>query len=185
MIHFAKPYDSEKNYLDAINREMDKIQNPKDWLCILDGDTMFLQPDFGHQLEDYVRKYPGTGMFVSYASRCSYGYQVPDGVDQDNPSIIYHKMKADQIRDRYQGKAKVINTRISGHLMLLQKITWDELYPVIHSRVKIRGKKILGVDTQISWAIIKSGRKIRLMQGVYLLHYCRLLEGKHIKTHLE
>lgn len=185
MIHFSIPYCADQNFLEAINREFDLVTNPKDWMVIMDGDTMFLQSDFGTQLQEYIEKYPNTGMFTSYASRCSYHYQVPEGVDQENPSIIYHKIISDRQRAENSVNAIRINTRIAGHLMMIRKDTWISIYPEVKRRVSVKNKKVLGVDTQISWAVIKSGRKILLMKGVYVLHYFRLLEGRNAKLHLK
>lgn len=184
MIHFSTPYAADKNFFEAICREFEKIGNKSDWLVLMDGDVMLLQPDFGEQLQEYIDRFPDTGMFTCYASRCSYGYQVPPGVDQENPNMLYHKMISDKCRDMYQGTVKEIETRIAGHLMMIKKSTWTAILPELRSRILRKNKKVLGVDTQITWAILKSGRSVRLMKGVYVLHYFRLLEGRNTKTHL-
>jgi glycosyltransferase involved in cell wall biosynthesis len=46
------------------------------------------------------------------------------------------------------------------------------------------GANLLGVDTQISIILRSYGLKIRLMRGIYLMHYYRLAEGRHFKGHL-
>ena len=185
MIHICIPYSEDQDFFSAICREFEKVQNNQDWVAIIDGDTMFLQSDFGTQLQDYVSKYPDTGLFTCYSSRCSYPYQVPEGVDQENASIVYHKLISDKVRDTYGLNVISLTTRISGHLMMIQKSTWESILPEVSRRVKQKGKKVLGVDTQISWAIIHSGRKIRLMQGIYIMHYFRLIEGRNNKQHLK
>lgn len=48
-----------------------------------------------------------------------------------------------------------------------------------------RLKTILGVDTKISRAVLSAGMKIRLMRGIYILHYLRLKEGYDYKKHLQ
>jgi hypothetical protein len=98
MIHYSIPYSPDQRFFEAIKMEFEKVQDPNDWVAILDGDTMFLQSDFGDQLQEYIDLHPGTGMFTCYASRCSYHYQVPPGVDQANPNIIYHKMISDKLQ---------------------------------------------------------------------------------------
>jgi GT2 family glycosyltransferase len=184
MIHISIPYSYDKNFFEAIQTEFEKLSNPNDWLVIMDGDTMFLQPDFGCQLQDYINLYPKTGLFTCYASRCSYSYQVPQGVDQENPNVIYHKMISDKVRDLFHPQCEEIKTRIAGHLMMIQKKTWERIFPSLKARITSRKKAVLGVDTQITWAMIKAGYKVRLMKGVYIMHYFRLLEGRKDNTHL-
>lgn len=185
MIHFTIPYSPDHQFFKAICNEFEKVQDPNDWVVIMDGDTMFLQPDFGAQLQEYIDKYPHTGMFTCYASRCSYDYQVPPDVDQENPNMLYHKMVSDRVRDLYQGKIRSIDTRIAGHLMMIKKSTWTKILPMLSDRIQRKQKAVLGVDTQITWSIIRSGMKVNLMMGVYVLHYFRLLEGRSYKSHVK
>jgi len=63
------------------------LLNPDDWAVIMDGDTMFLQPDFGHQIQQHIENHPEAGLFTCFASRCHYSIQVPPGVDMENDSI--------------------------------------------------------------------------------------------------
>lgn len=184
MIHITIPYSKEQDFFQAICNEFEKVSNQDDWVVIMDGDTMFLQPDFGAQLQEYIDLYPSTGMFTCYASRCSYSYQVPGGVDQENPNILYHKMISDQMRQLYQGDVRSINTRIAGHLMMIKKSTWVKILPGLSARIQAKEKKVLGVDTQITWSILKSGLLVHLMCGVYILHYFRLLDGRKSNSHV-
>jgi hypothetical protein len=71
---------------------------------------------------------------------------------------------------------------IAGHLMVIRKSTWTRVLPGI--LLSAAGKKILGVDTKISQAVLAAGLKILLMEDIYLLHYCRLKEGFEYTKHL-
>lgn len=181
MIYYFTPYDKDKNFLNAIHRCMSLLA-PEDWGCIMDGDTMFLRSDFGHQIQRYVDAYPDTGLFTTYASRCHYQCQVRRGTNMMSTNLLYHKEMADKIYDELDGQVKEIDRRIAGHLMLIKKSTWDKIIEGVFER-SVR-KKILGVDTQISYELIAQGYKIRLMRGVYILHYCRLKEGFNYNAHL-
>ncbi|MFA5817331.1 MAG: hypothetical protein WC865_17140 [Bacteroidales bacterium] len=182
MIYFFTPYSFNFKLLDAITGCM-KLLQPDDWAVIMDGDTMFLQPDFGYQIQHYIDLHPEAGLFTCYASRCHYSIQVPAGVDMNKDSIRYHKLIASLLQAPHTGETSEINRRIAGHLMVIKKSTWDKILPEI--RLTASEKRILGVDTKICNAILKSGMKILLMKDIYILHYCRLAEGFEYTKHLE
>lgn len=182
MLYFFTPYSLDKKLFEAIDSYMELILNPDDWICLQDGDTAFLLPDFGHQVQSYIDSYPETGLFTCYASRCHYSCQLYEGSDLNHTDILYHRTKAEEIYKRYNGQVKEINRRIAGHLMVIQKKTWL----LIREEVKQNSadKNILGVDTKISNAILRANLKIHLMQGIYIFHYLRLAEGIDNTTHL-
>lgn len=170
---------------EAFDAYMNLIQDPDHWVCFTDGDTAFLLPDFGHQIKSYVETYPDTGLFTCYASRCHYQTQVRKGTEMDNPSILYHHQQAQKAFIELDGKVKEINRRITGHLMVIQKKTWNLIRPEVAQMVQQQNKQILGVDTKISNAILKAGLKIRLMRGMYIFHYLRMAEGFEHDKHLQ
>lgn len=161
---------------------MNLVPEENDWACFLDGDTLFFENDFGHQIQEHINKYPDTGIFTSYASRSSYQFMVPKDTNQDSDSIIYHRKRSKEIYDRLHGQVKEINNHIAGHLICIKKSTWAMIRPEL---LKVcDGANLLGVDTQISNVIRGHGLKILLMRGIYLFHYYRLVEGKGYKQHL-
>lgn len=186
-IHYFTPFSAEKNFLQEIDYYFGLLPTGNDWACILDGDTLFLRPDFGNCILEYVARYPETGLFTSYASRCHYQFQVPQLGDVNNPSIAFHKGIADILHGRHQPSldVKQVNRRVAGHLMLIKKSTWTEIRAAVFERCKLQQKKILGVDTQISYAVLAAGKDIKLMRGIYLLHYLRYVEGFNSDKHLK
>jgi len=181
MIYFFTPYSFNFKLLDAIADCMELLQ-PDDWAVIMDGDTMFLHPDFGHQIQQHIENHPEAGLFTCFASRCHYSIQRIVGVDPFNDSILYHKEVADGT-SAFVGESVEIHRKIAGHLMVIRKSTWDQILPILIK--KASGKHILGVDTKISKTILEIGMDIRLMKDVYVLHYCRLAEGFDYTKHLE
>lgn len=181
MLRFAIPYSFKKKLLEAIDYEM-SLARPGDWVCFVDGDTMFLQPDFGHQVHDYITRYPDTGLFTCYASRCHYACQVPDKELVEVDSVKLHHAMATKCRTM-QGQVELLNRRIAGHLMVIKKETWMRIRQMV--MLTARGKSILGIDTKISNAVLQANMKIRLMKGIYILHYLRMEEGLNYTKHLE
>jgi GT2 family glycosyltransferase len=183
MIWFFTPYDNTQRLYLAIDRYFELIDNPDDWVVLMDGDTAFLKPDFGNTIKRYTEKYPDTGMFTCYASRCHYRIQVPAATNMESDSLLYHKTIADQCAEKSRNKIIEINRKIAGHLMVIRKGTWTRIRAEVYD--KTINKYILGVDTKISYAILEAGLTIRLMQEMYLLHYCRLAEGFDYHEHIK
>jgi hypothetical protein len=182
MLFFFTPYSFEKNLFEAIDTYMQLLPDDQDWAVLMDGDTAFLRSDFGHQIQRYIDKYPDTGLFTCYASRCHYQIQTRRGTDMNSDSILYHRQQAESIFRSLDGHVKEIDRRIAGHLMVIKKETWL----LIRDEVKrtTMDKNILGVDTKISYAILNHHLKIRLMRGLYIFHYLRLMEGFNATKHL-
>jgi GT2 family glycosyltransferase len=182
MIYFFTPYSFEKKLFEAFDHYMGLVKDPEAWVCFLDGDTAFLRSDFGHKIKEYTEKYPDTGLFTCYASRCHYEIQTVTDGNMEDPSILFHKDIADNQAEHHQGKVIEINRRIAGHLMVIKKGTWTRIRGGVLERT--RDKQILGVDSKISYAILNAGLKIRLMRSIYILHYLRMKEGFDYKDHL-
>lgn len=182
MIYFFTPYSFEKKLFEAYDAYIKLLPGENDWACFLDGDALFFENNFGHQIQEYINAQPEAGILTSYASRCGYKYMVPEDNDQENDSIKYHRKRSQEIYERYHGQVKEISKHISGHLICIKKSTWllirDELLIVC------AGADLLGVDTQITNIILGHGLKIFLMKGIYLFHYFRLTEGRSYKQHL-
>ena len=178
---FITPYSLDRKLFEAYDNAI-RNQPPGQWVCMLDGDTAFLRSDFGHTIAAYIDKYPDTGIFTCYASRCFYNYQVPAYVNQQNDSIKYHKQIAENLHKTTYLQVTELNKQIAGHMIVIKKETWDIIRLNVLNRCK--HETIEGVDTAISREILESGRKIYLMNAVYLLHYYRLIEGQSSRKHL-
>lgn len=177
-VHILKPYDTDKNLGRAYNQAMSTIPDG-DWACLMDLDTMFLTPDAGTILHNYVLKYPETGLFTCRTNRihtlqkCQLHFSEPSNVD----SVKYWIKEAEDRKQREQYYVTVINQMISGFLMMVSKETWKEI------KFDETGK-CLGVDNLFSQAILKSGRDIKVMEGLLVWHTYRLKNGLTDKTHL-
>jgi hypothetical protein len=101
----------------------------------------------------------------------------------EDPSILTHKDLADMAASEYGMRTITVTRRVAGHLLLLRKATWNRIRMGVKSRTA--DKKILGIDTRISYQVLNAGLKIRLMKGIYILHYLRMKEGMNYKQHLQ
>lgn len=182
MIWFFTPYSFDKRMFEAWDNYMSLVNDPGDWVCMMDGDIAFLHSDFGHHIEKYIHKYPDTGLFTCYCSRSRTPWMMPASNFFSSPSIVDHKILANHLYNNCHLSVTPINDRVTGHLMVIRKSTWVNIREAV--RQKTSALKILSVDTVISREILSSGLKIRLMQGIYVFHYYRFLEGASNKNHL-
>jgi len=177
-VHIIKPYDLDKDLGRAYNQEMKEIPE-NDWACLMDLDSMFLTPDAGHILHCYAEKYAHAGLLTCYTNRLheSAKDQLLDGIVSENLLLDYHMERAYH-QKRLLFNATPINHEVSGMLMMISKATWSEV------RFK-EGGKCLGVDNEYCWDLMKAGKSIYRMDGLYILHLYRLKNGVKDKTHLK
>lgn len=176
MIYFFTPYSQTKEFGVACNNHCRLVPNDEDWICIMDGDCMFLTPDFGTVMQQYIDKYPETGLFTCLTNRVGTDSQMWPGMFEEK-DILEHRKVAMELRDKKHLEVKELGKFISGYLMLFKKSTW----------LKVGGfvtKGVLAVDNHFSSAIYNRQMKIRLMESLYVLHYYRMAEGVHDKSHL-
>jgi GT2 family glycosyltransferase len=178
VIYFFNPYSIDKDLGKAYNDYMALLPNDEDWACLTDGDTMFLMPDYGHQIQQIIDLHPETGLFTCLTNRVGCTDQCYRKVISNERDILKHKRIA---QDLYTNKTGVKELRniISGHCMIVQKKTWEAVgkFP--------EGMGILAVDNEFSKRILDSGRKILLMEGVYILHWYRFDTGISDKSHIK
>lgn len=183
MIWFFTPYAFDKRMFNAWDQYMNLLTDPDDWACLMDGDIMLLRSDFGHHIQEYINKYPDTGLFTCYSSRSRTLWMMPDQHLFNSGSLAEHKKLSDRLYNNCRLSVKEINDRVTGHLLVIKKSTWSAIRDKVSARCA--DLKILSVDTAISREILETKMPIRLMQGIYVMHYYRFLEGASYKKHLQ
>jgi len=172
-VWFFVPYSFDKNLGKAYNEYMELIPD-NDWGCIMDGDIMFLMPDWGHQIQQAVIDNPDAGIITCITNRISNKKQ---RLDEPSTDILIHKRKAQERYKARKCRYSECNRNISGFLMCIKKSVWQRIkFPEIGS--------LLNVDNIFSREILRNHKKIIIMEGMYVFHYYRLLEGKQDKSHL-
>lgn len=161
-------YSLEKDIGKAYNYEMSLVQDPEDWVCLMDGDVCFLVPCYGAQINSIIQSHPDTGMFTCLTNRVGELSQCYSGEISENTDMFQHHIIARTLQNDYYSEVKEITKPISGHLMIMQKKTWDEGFKFEEN------VGILGVDTLMSRKLLNAGKKILLMKGVYVFHLYRL-----------
>jgi GT2 family glycosyltransferase len=174
-VYYFTPYALDKNLGAAYNHYMNLLPKNNDWACFTDGDTMFLTFDWGHLIQKAIDEHPDTGMFTCYTNRVNNPNQCYRKQFSENRSIVAHRNIAKVCRETCKNRVKTLDRAISGMMMIIQKKTWRE-FPFADG--------IIGVDTDISKRLLAAGKRILLIESIYLLHYYRLAEGGKYKEHL-
>lgn len=179
MIHEFIPFDQDLNIGRAYNYYCSLVPNDDDWILFRDADTQFLTSDYGKQLQDIVDRYPNTGLFTCLTNRVGNLHQVYGGKLSDDPNILNHKKIATRLQKDNYFDFIPYNKIISGHFMMFKKSTWNVC------KFREEDGKMLGIDNNFSYKVLKNGMDIKILQGVYLFHYYRLAEGRLYKSHLK
>jgi GT2 family glycosyltransferase len=180
VIQYFTPFSLEKKIGKAYNESMSLLPNEEDFACLRDGDTMFLTPDYGKQIADIIEMYKNhnVGIFTCLTNRIKNKFQLlTESEAFENKDITYHKKLALKIKENHYLSIREIPRSISGFCMIIQKKTW----------IQFGGFKEIGmlaIDNDFSRRVLEGGKKIYCMQGVYMFHYYRLLEGQKNKKHL-
>lgn len=174
-----KPFAVDKNLGRAYNECMADVRDGQ-WAVLTDLDVMFLTPDAGNILHEYAALYPDAGLLTCWTNRIHIlgaGRQLLNGVVSENTNVRDHiQIAQDQKKKLYQ--ATELNCEVSGFLMMIKKETWNEIKFTESGRC-------LGVDNDYCWRLLAAGKKILRMDGLYVWHSYRLINGTHDKSHLK
>lgn len=178
MIHVATPYSTDKNLGAAYNNFI-KLIPEEDWICLIDYDVLFLLPQTISHFYKYIELYPECDLFTCYANRSHENsrQQLLAGKISSNADMYYHiDLAKKQESNLY--KATELKGNISGFLMILSKKLWNEIKFIDNG-------KSLGVDTDYSNRLAEKDKRVYRMDGVYVWHTYRLINGVNDKSHLK
>jgi hypothetical protein len=149
----------------GINAAIDCLPDDA-WICLRDGDTCFLTPQWGKQVEAVVAangdKHPLIGAMTN---RLRAEYQLHDGMLSEDPDLSRHVRIAGERWDEYGTKvAPVVIGPVSGMLMLFRKSTWARHPFPEHS---------IYFDQAFTEAVRQDGGKPAIALGMYVLHLYR------------
>lgn len=188
MIWYFTPYSIEKNLGVAYNNYCELVKDDNDWICLIDGDALFLNDAWGHHFQALIDTYPDTGLFTTYTNRTGNIEQLYNGELSENSDLLYHRQLALKLQKENYLKVKELTHFISGHVMLFSKKTWSEVggFPTtLSEKTALKYNfNIVALDNRFSYRILQAGKKILLAEGIYVMHYYRLLEGRLHRAHL-
>lgn len=178
MVWIRTPYSTEKNLGRAYNHEMSMIPDG-DAACFIDGDTMFLTPNYGHILNQYHEAYPDA-VLTCWTNR----------IHQLAKAQLRDDIRSSDIRDHLsvpQGftTATPIDGPISGFLMVVPKSVWANNRFTEVNVYRPDEPNLLGVDNEFTNKVRKAGVRVLRMDGLYVWHTYRLMSDGKDKSHLK
>lgn len=177
IVHDIIPFAQDKNLGRAYNKAMALIPEG-DWACIRDADTLFLTSDAGNIIHEYATRFPAAGILTCWTNRIStlsdqlYGGAINEDSDIRNHIVIAEKQK------NHLYNIKPVERVISGFLMMISKDTWKD-------NNFVENRKCLVVDNIFSRRILEKGKQILIMDGLYIWHSYRLINGIMDRSHLK
>lgn len=165
-IRYITPFAADKNIGKSYNEAISELSDDC-FVCIRDGDTMFLTPDWGKQIEEIILANPDYSLITCMTNRI--------GNDKQSVNTMFHEFDLNKHHQEAVSRSKALRTEVIPHticpgmLMIFHKSLWQE--------IKFEEKTIF-FDKRFSEAVIKSGRKIGLATGLYLLHLYRWGQDK-------
>jgi GT2 family glycosyltransferase len=181
MLYDFTPYSANKDLAQAYNDCMRILQNDDDWAILRDSDTMWLTTGYYNQIKNIINKHPDTGIFTCVTNRIGNRRQLYAEIMNPDSDIVNHKKRAEKLYQTKYEETELINGPISGFVMVIKKSTWNKIkFTEYKNRINI-----LGVDTKFSRDVISKGYNIRIMKGVYVFHYYRMVQGINDKKHIQ
>lgn len=177
-------FTGNKNLGHAYNEAMHEAPNGSH-VILRDGDTCWLTPDYGVHIAEYIRLHPNavltcwTNRINEKAEQQAKQLGIRDRVD-----MTYH------INMAFAAQAQLYQTTplhgfVSGFCLIVPKSVWHQ-HKFSESQVyPDRGPtNMLGVDNDFTNRIRAAGVQVLRMDGIYLFHIYRMLQGDHDKSHL-
>lgn len=135
------------------------------WVCVRDGDTLFLETDWGRQIEQIVECNREFALIGCMTNRLRAAYQLHGGAISEEPNISAHIAISRQRRVAYGASVKPQPLGpVAAMLMLFRKSEW--------AKHRFRERSIY-FDSEFCEATRRAGGKVGVAQGLYLFHLYR------------
>ncbi len=178
-VWYFTPGRGDKNLGRAYNEHCALVPDG-DWICIMDGDVLFLNPFWPKQIEDIIEKHGNDYPLIScLTNRLGLVNQLPYGFSND-PNILNHAKISDEHFEKYYDEVYRTTSQTAGLFMLFPKSTWN--------KVKFKPGLTNGgtfVDFSFADTVMKELGFIGIARGIYLFHFYRFNKKKTYIEHLK
>jgi len=177
------PYSTDKNLGKAYNDAFRNTSDDVTHICFRDGDTCWLTPDYGVHLAEYVRLHPDA-VLTCWTNRINERAEQQFPVDRENANMRLHLGIAESYKSMLY-KVTTLHGFVSGFCMVIPRSVWNNHKFAEQQVYSDRGPtNMLGVDNDFTNRIRAAGIPVLRMDGLYIWHTYRLLQGDNDKTHL-
>jgi GT2 family glycosyltransferase len=167
-VHYIQPWRSDKN-IGRANNEAIALLPDGDWICLTDGDSQWLLPNWGELVEKVITERGQEYALIGCVTNRLAGlHQCYNGEFSEDFNILEHYNIAKKLWDTH--RTSVIETKsVAGMCMIFNKSTWEKTG-------KFRERSITA-DNEFNRQVAKIGGKICLAQGLYRFHSYRIWEA--------
>lgn len=168
MIVPMMPFALDRNLGRAYNEAMALL--PEDaWAVFLDHDMMLTTREWYRQIAEAIAFKPDAGTFVAVTNRIDAVWQRAQETDRDNHDIGYHtKIGLDRLKVRTL--LDITDTKgFGGVCFALSKAAWRDAGGFANG--------LLCVDHSIHFGLQRAGRRVYLLEGLYVYHRRRAFVG--------
>jgi GT2 family glycosyltransferase len=165
MIHTFIPYDIDRHFGRAINASFETIGDD-DWAFIIDHDCTLTTSTWYKVMLNAIAREPEAGAFCNYYNKGALRalWQVVPGIEPENNDIAYHRRVGTNVeRSGRRMLTDVTKRNISGNFLMSKKV-WKEIGGVTPNQM-------IRLDWEVSEKIRKAGRRIYLMESLYIFHW--------------
>lgn len=173
-IFFIQTYDYNINIGRGYNEHIKHLPDDA-WICINDSDSLYLNPKFGHQLNDIINEHGDEyALFGCVTNRLGGKHQLYNNEFSNDMDVKNHFEIAMKLGGEKYSEVEE-TSGIAGVMMLFSKKTWLAVGGFEENNI--------ACDTAFNRAIRanKLG-KVGLMKGVYLFHSYRIWNSDHISA---
>lgn len=171
-VHYFTPASGDKNLGRAYNKACEMVVDKDDWICIRDGDTMFLTPDWAPQIEAIIERNKDAFDVIScYTNRLGLRYQLLNGNFSADTNITNHVRLAFLQRNKHWDEVVPSPDYTAGLFILFKRSLWDEIK---FADGLTQTKNNIFVDADFTQTVLKKKKKIGLAKGIYLFHLYRI-----------
>lgn len=156
------PFALDRNLGQAYNRAMELL--PDDgWAAMMDHDAMPTTREWYRQIVDAIEFRPDAGAFVAMTNRIAAPWQRCG--DRNSHDILQHRAFGHD-RLKVRSLLDITDTKgWGGVLFALSKATWREVGGFVDG--------MACVDHCMHFAIQNTGKRIYLIEGLYVYHFRR------------
>lgn len=166
-VWYSNPYSTEKNIGKALNEFCANVPDG-DWICLQDGDIIYLTPDWGVQIEEVIRKHGDKfGLIGCLTNRLGRDIQRYKGEFSNEHDIkVHYKIAGELVKSDWAVVEDVTRRKyIAGMFMLFPKSLWN--------KIKFK-ENTPAFDDYFSKEVSRKGYKLGLMKGLYVYHLYRI-----------
>lgn len=173
-VYYSTPWRSDKN-IGKANNDFISLLPDDAWVVIMDGDALWLRPDWGLCIEKVIMNAPDEyGLIGCVTNRLGGLHQCYENRFSTDMDMFNHYEIANKLWEE-EGTRIDPTSGVAGVCMIFKKEIWR----------KAGGFKenTITADTDFNKSVIRLGYKIGLAKGLYMMHSYRVWEREHKAAH--